>query len=127
MSMHILRILLIIGGSLSLVLGIVGIFVPGLPTTPFLLLTAGMYLKSSDRLYNWVIKNKYFGHYIVNYKKNKGISRQVKIYSILMMLIMVTINIFFIFTSDIAKIILVSVAIIGIIVIIFWVPTSKKS
>jgi len=124
--MPIIKILLIIGGSISLFLGIVGIVIPGLPTTPFLLLTAGMYLKSSDRLYNWVVKNRYFGHYILNYKKNNGISKQTKAYSIIMMVTMVSITTIFIFKGFIPRLILVLTALIGIVVVAFFVPTAKK-
>ena len=49
--MNLIKVLLIVLGTLSLCVGIIGIVVPGLPTTPFVLLTAGLYIKSSDKLY----------------------------------------------------------------------------
>src|SRR5690554_7354260 len=58
---RIIRSLYIIGGTLSLALAIIGIIVPGLPTTPFALLSAYLYAKSSDRLYNWLLNNKILG------------------------------------------------------------------
>ena len=51
------RILYIIGGTLSLALAILGIVLPGLPTTPFALLSAYLYAKSSRKLYNWLLNN----------------------------------------------------------------------
>ncbi|MBW6479367.1 MAG: YbaN family protein, partial [Bacteroidales bacterium] len=60
------KILFAFLGTLSLILGVIGIFVPGLPTTPFLLLTAGLYMKSSERLYKLLISNKYLGPYILD-------------------------------------------------------------
>ena len=61
-------------GTLSLALGILGIFLPLLPTTPFLLLTAALYFKSSPRLYNWLLNHKHLGPYIRNFRENKAIS-----------------------------------------------------
>ena len=80
-----LRSLLIIAGSISLVLGIIGIFVPLLPTTPFLLLTAACFAKSSPHLHSWLLKNKWFGPYIKNYIEGKGIKLQIKIYVLILL------------------------------------------
>jgi len=57
MSNRLVKLLLIIAGSFFLVIGIIGIFVPVLPTTPFLVLAAACYAKSSERFYNWLINN----------------------------------------------------------------------
>ncbi len=62
----------IILGFISLGCGIFGIFIPILPTTPFLLLTAYLFVKSSPKLYNWLINNSFFGSYIRNYKEHNG-------------------------------------------------------
>lgn len=72
-------------GSLSLALGVVGIFVPLLPTTPFLLLTAVLYCKASPRLYHWLLNQKHLGPYIRNYRINKAIPLRAKIISITLM------------------------------------------
>jgi uncharacterized protein len=74
-----IRALLIAAGSISLALGAVGIFVPILPTTPFLLLSAACYMRSSERLLNWLLNNKWFGQYIKNYQEGKGIPKKTKI------------------------------------------------
>jgi uncharacterized membrane protein YbaN (DUF454 family) len=76
------KYLLIIAGSLSLFLGILGIFLPILPTTPFLLLTSICYLKSSKRLHTWLMKHKILGPYIYNYITYKAIKKSVKISSL---------------------------------------------
>jgi uncharacterized protein len=60
-------------------LGAVGIFLPVLPTTPFLLLAAACYCRSSDKLYQWLMGNKWFGTYIKNYREGKGLSIKTKI------------------------------------------------
>lgn len=93
--MYIVRTLLIILGTISLALGIVGIFVPILPTTPFLLLTAYLYLKSSPSAYNWLISNKHLGPYILNYQVKKIIPRRVKIYTLALMWISIILCILF--------------------------------
>jgi uncharacterized membrane protein YbaN (DUF454 family) len=80
-----MKAILIILGSVSLVLGIIGIFVPLLPTTPFLLLSAAAYCKSSERLYNRLLNHKYLGPYIRNFRENKAIPLRAKILSIMLL------------------------------------------
>ena len=80
-----LKYLYIAAGTLSLILGVVGIFVPLLPTTPFLLLTAALYFKSSPRLYDWLLRNRYLGIYIRNFREYKAIPLRAKIVSVLLL------------------------------------------
>lgn len=77
-----MRIVYIILGTISLVLGILGIFLPLLPTTPFLLLTAALYFRGSPELYDWLMNHKYLGPYIRNYRENKAIPLRAKIISV---------------------------------------------
>ena len=78
----IMKIILAFLGSLSLALGILGIFLPVLPTTPFLLLAAALYVRSSERLYNWLMQHRHLGPYIKNFRENKAIPLRVKIVSV---------------------------------------------
>ena len=73
------RPLLIVIGTLAVILGVVGMFLPILPTTPFLLLAAACYARSSDRFLNWLLTNRYFGAYIRNYREGRGMPRSTKI------------------------------------------------
>ena len=73
------KYLLIIVGCLSLGLGIIGMFLPVLPTTPFLLLSAGCFLRSSKSLYDWLLNHKYFGEYIKDFIEHRAISKKIKI------------------------------------------------
>ncbi|GEK91842.1 YbaN family protein [Alkalibacterium kapii] len=76
------KLLYITLGSLSLAIGTVGIFLPILPTTPLLLLTGFFYLRSSEKLYQWLIHHPVFGAYIYSYVKFKAISLKTKISAI---------------------------------------------
>lgn len=73
------KYLLIALGSISLGLGAVGVAVPVLPTTPFLLIALFFYLRSSRRLYDWLIHHRLFGTYLYNYVTYRAVPRQTKI------------------------------------------------
>ena len=73
-----MKTLCIILGSISLALGILGIF-------PFLLLTAALYFKGSPRLYNWLLNHRHFGPYIRNFRENKAIPLRAKVISLVLM------------------------------------------
>ena len=73
-----IRVLLIACGTLCVALGVLGIFVPVLPTTPFLLLAAICYGRSSERFYHWLLNNRWFGEYIKNYREGRGIPLREK-------------------------------------------------
>ncbi|NDV80957.1 YbaN family protein [Bacteroides sp. 51] len=105
-----MNILYIILGSISLALGIIGIFVPLLPTTPFLLLTAALYFKGSPRLYHWLISHKYLGTYIRNFRENKAIPLRAKIISVSLVWITILYCIFFVVDPLWLKILLFCIA-----------------
>ena len=85
-----MKYLLIILGSICLALGVIGIFLPLLPTTPFLLLSAALYVRSSEKLYQWLIHQMYLGTYIRNFRENKAIPLRSKIFSVSMVWITLT-------------------------------------
>lgn len=74
-----MKIILFIIGLFSFILGIIGVFLPLLPTTPFLLLSCYCFSKSSDKFYGYLTENKLFGKYIKDYKEHKGITLKNKI------------------------------------------------
>ena len=90
-----MKVFMIIAGTVCLALGIIGIFVPLLPTTPFLLLSAAAYFRGSERLYNWLINHKYLGVYIRNYREHKAIPLRAKIFSVSLMWLTIGYCIFF--------------------------------
>jgi len=106
------RGILIIAGSIFLGIGIIGIVVPLLPTTPFLLLAAACYARSSKKFYNWLLNNKRFGPYITNYIEGKGMPLKIKIYAISIIWITILFSIFFIVENLLIRIILIIIAIL---------------
>jgi uncharacterized membrane protein YbaN (DUF454 family) len=122
-----IRILFITVGTLSLMLGIIGVFVPGLPTTPFLLLTAGLYIRSSDRLYQMLIRNRFVGVYVTQWQKTKGLSLRSKIKAISFMSLMVTLSVIFMVDTLIARFVIIVLGLIGAVVMGVVVPTSRNS
>ncbi|MEN9919243.1 MAG: hypothetical protein RL662_1679 [Bacteroidota bacterium] len=92
------KYILILCGTISLILGLCGIFTPGLPTTPFILLTGTLYAKSSPRLYKKLEENKLTGMYLK--RMQNGLSLKARLLSITFMWIMIGITIFFIFDAD---------------------------
>lgn len=77
-------------GWISLIVGAIGIFLPLLPTTPFLLLSAYCFQKSSEKFHNWIIQSPVFGKYIRDYQEKKGITLRNKIISISFMAVGIT-------------------------------------
>ena len=78
----ILNILYTILGLISLTLGVLGAFLPVLPTTPFLLLSAFLFLRGNRRLYDWLMNHPRLGSYIKNFTEHKAIPLRVKIVSV---------------------------------------------
>lgn len=104
------RVLLIIAGSLSLGLGIIGIFLPLIPTTPLLLLAAACYIRSSNTLYEWLITNKHFGHYILDYREGRGIPLKAKIIGVTTIWISMLYTVIFVVPLFAVKILLLLIA-----------------
>tara|TARA_B100001029_G_C15015719_1_gene427204 strand:- start:823 stop:1242 length:420 start_codon:yes stop_codon:yes gene_type:complete len=72
------RIVWFMAGFTVMCIGLVGIIVPGLPTTPLMILAAACFAKSSQKFYDWIINNKMFGHHVKNYREGKGIPKKSK-------------------------------------------------
>ncbi|MCC8154766.1 MAG: YbaN family protein [Tannerellaceae bacterium] len=118
------QILYISLGSFFLVLGAIGIFVPLLPTTPFWLLTSWFYIRSSQKLYDRVMANKYFGSYMKAYLEDKSIPLRVKILSVGIMWTSMTLTAVFLIEMVWVKLILLFIA-IGVSWHILSFPTRK--
>ncbi|EMN70709.1 PF04304 family protein [Leptospira interrogans str. UI 13372] len=123
---RLVRFLLFITGSISLALGIIGIFTPILPTTPFLLLSAACYARASHRFYNWLMNNQYFGSYIRDWRIHKMIPLRAKILAISMIFLTIGTTVFF-FIPILAVKILVSLIGIFVVIYLIRIPTKRKN
>lgn len=119
-----LRIILIILGTISVILGLIGIFLPVLPTTPFLLLAAILYARSSERFYKWLLTNSIFGSYVRNYREKRGIKLGAKIFTLLLLWITISISAL-VFVSNIYIRIILFVIAIGVTIHILMIRTLR--
>ncbi|MBN2654963.1 MAG: YbaN family protein [Nitrospirae bacterium] len=105
------KIFLVTAGTIAAGLGIAGIFLPVLPTTPFLLLAAYCYSHSSEKFYRWLLGNRLCGPYISAYRENSGISRRHRITAIATLWITIALSGIFFATALWAKLLLLVIAV----------------
>jgi uncharacterized membrane protein YbaN (DUF454 family) len=115
-----------VAGTISLGLGAVGMFLPVLPTTPFLLLSAACYYKGSERMHRWLLSNKLFGSYIRNYKEGKGISQAGKALTISVLWTAISFSALLMVNNYIVQIVLFAIA-IAVTIHIITLPTFRKT
>lgn len=89
-----MRYFVVILGYVCVALGVLGIFLPVLPTTPFLLLASYLFYRSSPTAQKWLLGHKYLGPYITDFQMHKSISLRVKIYSVSMLWITILLSAF---------------------------------
>ena len=125
-SQKLKRRLFVIAGTISVGIGVVGIFLPVLPTTPFLLLAAICYTRGSQRLYKALLYNRFIGTYIRNYIERRGMSLKMKVWTIGLLWIAIVSTAVFATESMIVRIIL-AVVLIGVTLHIFLIRTIKNN
>ena len=86
------RIPLLVLGWVSLGLGVIGIFLPVMPTTPFVLLAAWCFLRSSERAHRWLVSHRVFGPIVVAYMEGRGMTKKTKAVAIASMWIGLTVS-----------------------------------
>jgi uncharacterized membrane protein YbaN (DUF454 family) len=118
--------LFILAGTVCLIIGAIGILLPILPTTPFLLLAAACYYKGSERMHRWLLNNKWFGNYIRNYKEGKGISLKAKAFTLSLLWITISYSAFFVTNTLVFQIILLGIA-LAVSVHVMALPTFRES
>ena len=79
------KAVLVAAGSVCLALAVLGVFLPLLPTTPFLLLASACYVRSSERLHGWLMGNRMLGPYIRNFKERRGIPLRGRIVTVVLL------------------------------------------
>ncbi len=80
-----MKLVLNIVGVLAVLLGVIGLFLPLLPTTPFLLLAAACFARGSTRMHNWLLNHRMFGSLLRNYEEGRGIPARAKVMALAMM------------------------------------------
>ena len=125
MSDRLKRQLLIVTGTICVVIGVIGIFIPILPTTPFLLLAAACYLRSSQRFHSWLMNNRLFGTYIRNYTEGRGIPTKVKLFTIVLLWVTIGISIWVVANLIVTTILLIIAA--GVTLHIVFIRAKRKS
>ena len=113
-------------GTICLILGAVGVVLPILPTTPLLLLAAACYYKSSERMHQWMLNNRWFGNYLRNYAEGKGISLKVKLFTISLLWILITYSALFAVSNLMVQLVLFAIA-IGVTIHLIKLPTLHRS
>jgi uncharacterized membrane protein YbaN (DUF454 family) len=100
----------IVAGTFFLIIGIIGIILPILPTTPFLLLTAYCYARGSKKLHHWLLTNKWCGKYISDYQDGKGIPMKAKVVAIIVLWATILFSVYYILTIIYIQITLLLIA-----------------
>lgn len=121
----IVRWTLMIAGTVLVGIGILGIFLPLLPTTVFFLMAAWCYARSSRRFYDWLHSNRYFGKYLKNYREGRGITRANKISTIVILWCSILYSMTVVHTWYVL-LILAAVG-IGVTVHLVMIPTHRDS
>ena len=111
--------------TICLILGAIGVFIPILPTTPFLLLAAALYLRSSEKMYAWMFENRYFGEYLRNYRDGKGIPLGSKQLTIVVLWAAIAYSILFVSTHWVMSLALVVIA-VAVTAHLLLIPTLRK-
>lgn len=118
------RRLLLLSGHICAVLGVIAIILPIIPTSPFLILAAACYARSSERFYNMLIKNKYFGADIVRWERERCMRKKVKLRAMLLIAVVFSISAFLFLQTEIARVLMLATGLI-VLIILYAIPTCR--
>jgi uncharacterized membrane protein YbaN (DUF454 family) len=121
-----MRIFFIIFGILCVILASLGIILPGLPATPFLLLASYAFARSSKRMHDWLIHHKLFGPILSDFLDRKGIRLHIKIISLVLMWGMMLFSVFCLIENKRVKYIAAGGALVGTVAVLRF-KTIKDS
>lgn len=108
-----MRIFFIVLGILCVILAALGVLLPGLPATPFLLLASYSFARSSRKMHDWLVNNRIFGPILADFIEKKGIRLRIKIYSILLMWGMMLFSVFYLIDTNTVKYVAAAGVIVG--------------
>lgn len=111
-------------GWASVILGFIGIFLPVLPTTPFLLLAAACFVRTSPRFYQWLVEHPRLGRYLVYYLDGKGMPVKAKVYTLLLMWTMLLLTAFVLVDRPMLHYLLPAIG-AGVTIYILRLPTLR--
>lgn len=120
-----MRAIFLAVGSLCVLLGVIGLFLPLLPTTPFLLLAAACYARGSRRFYDWLLANRTFGPLIYEWRKHRSIPYRTKISAIVLMSFTLGISITFFVPIMWVKVLLSAMG-VGLAIWMYRMPSRDR-
>jgi uncharacterized membrane protein YbaN (DUF454 family) len=121
----VVKLIFMIAGFVFVAIGIAGMFLPLLPTTVFLLLAAACFARSSEKFYNWLHTNKYFGRYLSTYRSSGGMSKASKVNAIIVLWLTILASAYF-SLDKIYIVILLFIIAIGVTIHLIRIPTIKE-
>lgn len=116
------KVLYIGFGTVCTILALAGVVLPGLPTTPFLLLASWLFVRSSPSLHARLESSRLFGPYLKRYRKRGGVTVKGKTMIVILMLSVVAVSCIFFLESSVLRLIVASAGIAGTVCVIFFVP-----
>ncbi len=122
--MDIRKAILIFAGTLFVALGVLGIFLPLMPTTVFLLMAAYCYSRSSERFHSWLLNNRWLGGYIRNYRSGGGMSVRQKASTLSLLWASMGFSIWIISAKLWVSLLLAAIA-LGVTIHILWIKTYR--
>jgi uncharacterized membrane protein YbaN (DUF454 family) len=126
MSGRVLKALLVVAGTISVALGVIGIFLPLMPTTVFLLLAAACYARSSERFYRALVDHRYLGVYIRNSREGRGMRRRDKIVTLALLWISIGATMTFSVQAPWLRVVLLGIA-VGVTIHVARIPLSQPA
>lgn len=120
------RLLFGLAGGVALALGVLGIFLPGLPTTPFVLLAAGCFAKASPRVHQWLLNHRLFGPMVRDWEQHRSLTRRTKAVAVGSMSVMVGASALWVFAGrPLAQGLLLALGAVGAFVVL-RIPTRPR-
>ena len=107
-------------------LGFIGIVVPGLPTTVFMILAASCFTKSSPRFERWILDLPVVGRMVIDFRSGLGMPRRIKVIAVTMMGVTVTSSAVFFLSNFLIRVLVILVGVIGVWYVCYRVPTREK-
>lgn len=121
-----MRGIYVIVGTIALVIGAIGLFLPVIPTTPLVILAAACYYRGSERLHTWILRSRWFGETIKNYQAGRGLTRDTKVRAIFLMWTTIIISAWFFVSNHFVRVAMIGVA-IGVTVYLVRLPTLERN